>query len=970
MGIHSRLDFQDSSSAPDTVPDLVSPSSSTYSSRLSEDRFSENSAPFSPPMSSHDRSTRSDMSAGKDTEDGSSRRGLPHNPPPRQQLPSLSSIFGPSQHVRPLHSPHLDRPSPLHGANSPLDRPLSASANPERPYSRNSYFPNVSPSVTTQPRSVYDPWVETERPSLPSVVRDLPGPLSPSAREVDQGHYAPRNEMISSARWSQSSMNDSRRPDYVFSSRPSTPSFRLVNERMPLPPLGQNSSRELNPAMKQEGQLAPGASNRSPTVASVTNHEGVPVKDGLGPKIWTGTHFLPRFVRQAEVHGEGLCYFYDDGTHCKTIIDGEPVNAHWGVTKAGKPRKRLAIACLTCREKKIKCDPDYPRCVQCEKFGRVCKFKNAPRGGHNTSPLASPGELDDARQLGAQPRAMDFGRPRDSSTSVSPRTTRLSHPSPEISGLPPKRIKYSYEAYPASANASAMSADSEIKTAGLPWQPRDLPRIHEEYLGRKWQTDPYVSDPQATTTIITSFFNHIKAMALRFLPERIFKDWVQNIHHTHTAKSPEDLMLVYSLLAFGLHVSGGSKRSASEYSQIARFASNEVPPCLQLVQTKLVLSLFYRASARPFDSDDMLSGAISAALYLRLNIELNACDKDTKESVPFDMNDATYAECRRRTVYSCFLWERLNGSDPRRPLVMKADDIFLQLPRREMAFDEGTLASERVPFFDINRDIPAIPEDVGIMGHIVLIAEVFGRIQDWIQREAIRAQPTDADSLKVLERMAARLRQCQDVLPVTYRFSDKNLANASTTGIEGCLIMRHLVNLLARTKFARHVQSTLTRSLFVEERSRKAIALGGDLMFATVALRDQQRSRQNSAAPFVLGPFAIQAAIEAVDLLSANGPISSIANSLNELVVAKDMCDALSLVWDDAKPHKQLFDQRTEKLVLIRERGASAITDPIPGCEVYTAPNSTNLLYRMLDPLQTRLPLEMDAVYSIRGDHY
>lgn len=113
------------------------------------------------------------------------------------------------------------------------------------------------------------------------------------------------------------------------------------------------------------------------TPASTVTSDGVPVKDGLGPKIWTGTHFLPRFLRAQEVPGEGLCYFYDDGSHCKTVIDGEAVNAHWGVTKAGKPRKRLAIACVTCREKKIKCDPDYPRCVQCEKFGRVCKFKNA-----------------------------------------------------------------------------------------------------------------------------------------------------------------------------------------------------------------------------------------------------------------------------------------------------------------------------------------------------------------------------------------------------------------------------------------------------------------------------------------------------------------------------------------------------------------------------------------------------------------
>ena len=75
--------------------------------------------------------------------------------------------------------------------------------------------------------------------------------------------------------------------------------------------------------------------------------------------------------------GEGLCYVYDDGSHVRKIIDGEAVNAQWGVTKAGKPRKRLAIACITCREKKIKCDPSEPKCVQCDKAGRECRFQTA-----------------------------------------------------------------------------------------------------------------------------------------------------------------------------------------------------------------------------------------------------------------------------------------------------------------------------------------------------------------------------------------------------------------------------------------------------------------------------------------------------------------------------------------------------------------------------------------------------------------
>lgn len=86
---------------------------------------------------------------------------------------------------------------------------------------------------------------------------------------------------------------------------------------------------------------------------------------------------MARVVGEQDVSGEGPSWVYEDGTTCKKVIDGEAVNAQWGVTKAGKPRKRLAIACTTCREKKIKCDPAEPKCVQCEKFGRQCRFTTA-----------------------------------------------------------------------------------------------------------------------------------------------------------------------------------------------------------------------------------------------------------------------------------------------------------------------------------------------------------------------------------------------------------------------------------------------------------------------------------------------------------------------------------------------------------------------------------------------------------------
>lgn len=50
-------------------------------------------------------------------------------------------------------------------------------------------------------------------------------------------------------------------------------------------------------------------------------------------------------------------------------IDGIEVNPEWGLTKAGKARQRLPIACTNCRGKKIKCliNKDGGPCHNCQK---------------------------------------------------------------------------------------------------------------------------------------------------------------------------------------------------------------------------------------------------------------------------------------------------------------------------------------------------------------------------------------------------------------------------------------------------------------------------------------------------------------------------------------------------------------------------------------------------------------------------
>jgi Transcription factor TFIIB repeat len=55
-----------------------------------------------------------------------------------------------------------------------------------------------------------------------------------------------------------------------------------------------------------------------------------------------------------------------------------PLRPDWGITKAGKPRTRLAQACLNCRYKKICCEPipNSTKCAKCEQDNSPCSFES------------------------------------------------------------------------------------------------------------------------------------------------------------------------------------------------------------------------------------------------------------------------------------------------------------------------------------------------------------------------------------------------------------------------------------------------------------------------------------------------------------------------------------------------------------------------------------------------------------------
>ncbi|KAG5942127.1 hypothetical protein E4U60_007479 [Claviceps pazoutovae] len=945
MGSLSNFESRQRLDLPDTPPELASPGASSLSSRSSPTREQAwiHRSTTSLPMSSYDKASGADIlpdtglrGFSRDQTDSNSHTSS------RQQLPSLHSLFGPPSAMRGGHS-SAERDTP-HLAQSPRER---SGASPSIGRGSRSYFPSVSSPPVSQPRSTYD-----TRHDPQSLIRSFSGHRSPKCLEQCRSRpdVRPGSE---SSKWP-------IYPDtgYTLGSRDAL--FQPLDDRPRTQlPTAKDLQRDYPGPQRVHSTLS-----APPTPDSSAVSEGVPTKDGLGPKIWTGSHFLPRFVRATEVPGEGMCYFYDDGSHCKTVIDGEAVNAHWGVTKAGKPRKRLAIACITCREKKIKCDPEYPRCVQCEKFGRVCKFKNAPRGGHSNSPSTPPAEIDDQRNACTVSGRGDQDHPSSQSPSpISPRVM-LREPLPETAQAN-KRVK--------------LARDSSYATNGEPWStgmPRPIdhskslnpteraasetPRIPDDVLHRAWQTDPFLSDPQSISTVLSQFFGHIdNTIVIRFLQEDIYTSWVSSSVHQ---KGPEDMMLLYSVLAIGVALSGGPKHISYEYAQVANYAQKSLnTPCLQLVQSRILLAVYNIATYRLAEANELLSSAIATGVCLQLNQEIDYQRDIALKDLLIGMNRVGYAEARRRTFWSLFLLERLSPLFPARATMIHGEDIYVRLPSDTESFEKQVEVCMPV-FSPHETSVRAFAErPSSITCHFIDMVHIWSSCQSTMDRLARRPISSDVEGPRI-HNLKRRVLEWLTNLPSRLSFSGSNLESAAFSGKVGSFLTMHLlchdaIILLNRYHLSVAELSAEKRASHFQECHNNARNIVDIICCLDRILR--VRPSILSVPP----PALATVGTTAVDVLTSTGSLGAISHTLNYMRVVKTAVDSTSHVWEHASICQQLLDQRSQNLYQIRDQGSRLISTEDFEVGTYPGEESEQRRWQIYRPLERLYPFEMDVIY-------
>ncbi|KAF2462765.1 uncharacterized protein BDR25DRAFT_247837 [Lindgomyces ingoldianus] len=639
-----------------------------------------------------------------------------------------------------------------------------------------------------------------------------------------------------------------------------------------------------------------------------------------------------RCMGQREIPGEGLCYVYEDGTYCRAVIDGEPVNPSWGITKAGKPRKRLAQACLTCREKKIKCEPGYPKCHQCAKSQRAC------RGGLNQAGMSNATEETSPSSSGAlfktqsaelvspvagpdKPRALE--EHRDPTRTVEAWNTSSPH---KLRNFRPNSVA-------TSRDMSVHSFDSDWSgSLNLNNPDPDEPRrgSHQDYLAIQWEQDPYETDPRTTMHLLDLYFLHAGRATYGMFPRKPFLKWVENNSHE---KSQDQLMLLYSVLAMGSVFSSdpGNRTIGRRFAAVAAHATEKRfgKFTLQLCQSRLMLALYNFARGKAQEAWDFCGAGLRAISALKLNTEEGVKElPEDSADLDYGFDRRTLEECCRRTFWSGFLMDRYNGFCGGTLCVINPEDTFLRLPCLEYAYENS--APTDTPFFDfdlLSHQTPSSPVSpsgpaLGHMAYLTLISAIWGDVLTFTSRAVHR--PDDGYE-RLYEAFYAktneRLEVWQTMLPPNLQYSPQNLDNSIIEGYAGTFLSIHALYHTTMIRLNRHVR---VRALSMDKISRnidcafRNASMFLSLMHSLAPVKRQRRLPPNSASEFLFStPFPGYALMLSIDVLSSAGTVSTLPNLIETLGTTISCLDELVQFWASARAQQKAVSVRVKQLTEI-----------------------------------------------------
>ncbi|KAL1619659.1 hypothetical protein SLS54_006596 [Diplodia seriata] len=695
---------------------------------------------------------------------------------------------------------------------------------------------------------------------------------------------------------------------------------------------------ELSHQFLRRGSISSGASAGSENQSPREDHsEGsaLRVKRRIGD-ISRGPARAARCVGQQEVAGEGLCYVYEDGSYCRTIIDGEAVNPSWGVTKAGKPRKRLAQACLTCREKKIKCEPGVPKCAQCTRARRTC------RGGlSGQTPNTDGMKLDllDNLSTSTNQHAEDALSAHPSPPHQSQRAA-----SPSSRGfLKPQHI-FNQLGKPGDADEPRKrrhrSSSDERESAFAPRAPADAVRssaMHAAMARSGLDSDPYEADPALTKHLLDLYFNYVNSSTYAVFAREPFMRWVTN----GQPKTADEKLVIYSLLVMG--------NVFSTDSEWRRIEKQLLDICNSALQKRIGKFTLHMCLSRM---------AVSA---LKLNLEEGAACEEGESLFGFDRRMSE--ECKQRTFWAGFLMDRYNGFSGGTLFTIDVDDVCVRLPCSKAAYDAGRPLD--TPIFDGGHiEERALLRNISPMGYHALVSAIWGDVWIFTTRAARKYTSMRLNEYNTFyDQTNERLDEWLACLPYELQYNEANFYAAVNAGYAGTFVGMHALHqatIMRLNRYARH--SSLPPHILSRNAYRANVAARYLLCKIIAPVTKEARSRRlgpGHAFAFAT-PFPGYAVLIATDILSAGGLASDLPSTIEAINNGLHCVDEIASFWCSARTQQKAVETRLRQLAQIAMGEGARLLKKFEGHEVW----------RLEKPLESNFAARDDVVYGADDEAY
>lgn len=474
----------------------------------------------------------------------------------------------------------------------------------------------------------------------------------------------------------------------------------------------------------------------------------------------------------SDMNGEG-----PDGAS-KKDKDGGPDPPPWSEmkTKAGKERKRLPLACIACRRKKIRCSGEKPACKHCLRSRIPCVYKVTTR---KAAPRTDYMAMLDKRLKRMEDRVIKL-IPKESLPSVA--GVGRSVVKPALPGAPPKtptatkkrgadeafgndldewaKSKSANPDVAGSASRTKENDDNSLLTEGIESLP---PKDIQEHLAEVYfdyvygQSYPLLHKPSFMRRLASGNVPPVLILAICAISARF---------STHPQLRTEPCFL-----------RGDNWAERAREIALKRYDS----PNITILIVYLLLGLHEFGTCQGGRSWMFGGMAQRMAYALQLHKELEYDPGASEaERKPLSLTDR---EIRRRTMWSCFLMDRFNSSGSDRPLFVNEQYIEVQLPVKEHLYVHEIQA----PTENLDGNVPnpvaadsgqlSNPRDnMGVTAYTIRLVCIWGKLIKYMNLGGKERESEPMWSPKsTFHNIKREAKEFKDALPEMLVYSPENL---------------------------------------------------------------------------------------------------------------------------------------------------------------------------------------------------